>query len=549
MSPDVRRDLWAWVAWRAERSPSRPLAFDEHDRRLDFGGLYARAERVAAGLVEAGVRPGSRVVWILPTRLEALILTAALARIGCQQVPIMPSYGRRELAFVLAQARPDHVLVGPPWRGTDHAALVRELLAESRPPDTSDTRQTSADRALIVADPALPEASPELLPPPTSPSDDPVRWIFYTSGTTSEPKGALHGDGSLLASAIALDAPHRFHEDDRVSLVFPYAHIGGPSLLFSALRVGHALILVEAFDLEVVTRTLSRHGVTLAGSGPVFWQAYLAAQRAQPDRPLFPRLRALIGGGAAKPAHLHAEAKEVLGVPILSGYGSTECPGLAYNHLGDAEDVLASDGRAVESVEIRIVRPDGALAGPDEEGEICVRGAMLFRGYLGADESPFDEAGFFATGDLGRLDASGSLRVTGRIKDVIIRKGETLGAKEIEDVLGADPLIAEVAVIGLPDAERGERCCAVVVPARGAGSLSLADIQARCAREGLMRTKHPEQLEQLDALPRNSTGKVLKDELRRRFGVVAKDGWPRDEPIGADGSVNAERDAREGSRR
>jgi len=264
--------------------------------------------------------------------------------------------------------------------------------------------------------------------------------------------------------------------------------------------------------------------VTLAGSGPAFWQAFIAAQRDAPDRRLFPALRALIGGGAAKPAHLDAEARAVLGVPILSGYGSTECPGLAYNCLGDPDAALASDGRAVEGVEIRIVRADGRVAAPGEEGEIRVRGPMLFRGYLGQARSPLDADGLFPSGDLGRLDEDGLLLVTGRMKDVIIRKGENLSAKEIEDVLGPHPRIAEVAVVGLPDEARGERCCAVVVPRRGRPAPTLAELASWCDEAGLAKLKHPEQLELVDVLPRNETGKVLKAALRARFG----------EPTGAD---------------
>lgn len=510
-------DLWSWIAWRARTSPDRPLALDEHDRTLEFAQLHSRAERVAAALVEAGLRPGTRIAWIMSTRLESIVLTGALARLGCEQVPLMPSLGHRELGFALSQARPDHVLLGSSPQARDHESFVRAHF-RTDPAFVEDT-----DRVLDLGA-TLPESDPSSLPAYAAALDDPTRWIFYTSGTTSNPKGVLHSDGTLLGAAIGLEWPHRFDADDRVSLLFPYAHIGGPTLLFSALRLGHALILVERFDPAVVTETLSRCGVTMAGSGPAFWQALIAAQRAAPDRALFPRLRALIGGGAAKPAHLHDEARQILGVPIVSGYGSTECPGLAYNHLDDPEPVLHTDGRAVEGVEIRISGAnDGsrerstAYAKPGEEGEILVRGPMLCRGYLGEARLPLDEAGFLHTGDLGRLDEAGQLVVSGRIKDIIIRKGENISAKEIEDLLGTHPAIADVAVVGLPDPERGERCCAIVVSKSNAAAPSLAEITAFCRQAGLMRFKHPEQLEVIEALPRNDTGKILKAELRKRF--------------------------------
>jgi cyclohexanecarboxylate-CoA ligase len=153
------------------------------------------------------------------------------------------------------------------------------------------------------------------------------------------------------------------------------------------------------------------------------------------------------------------------------------------------------------------------------EGEIRVRGTMLFRGYLDArlDAAAFDSEGYLRTGDLGRLDAAGQLVVTGRAKDIIIRKGENLSAKEIEDLLVRHPAVAEVAVIGLPDPERGERCCAVVVASHREAAPSLEDLCLHCEAAGLMKQKYPEQLECVDALPRNSTGKILKAELRDRF--------------------------------
>ena len=180
--------------------------------------------------------------------------------------------------------------------------------------------------------------------------------------------------------------------------------------------------------------------------------------------------------------------------------------------------LAASEGRATRDTEIRVVRPDGTLAAPGEEGEIRVRGPHLCRGYVDAslDAEAFDAAGFLRTGDLGRLDADGYLVVTGRLKDVIIRKGENISAKEIEDHLAAHPKVRDVAVIGLPDAERGERACAVVVPAVPADPPTLAEIASFLRARGLAAQKLPEQLELVRELPRNASGKVLKRELRGR---------------------------------
>jgi cyclohexanecarboxylate-CoA ligase len=171
---------------------------------------------------------------------------------------------------------------------------------------------------------------------------------------------------------------------------------------------------------------------------------------------------------------------------------------------------------------VRIVRLDGVPAGPDEEGEVRVRGPMVFHGYTDAalDKEAFDEDGFFRTGDLGRLRADGHLTLTGRLKDVIVRKGENISAKEIEDLLYTHPKVVEVAVIGLPDSDRGERVCAVVQLADDAGNLELDDVVAFCREAGLMTQKIPEQLEIRTDWPRAGTGKIVKKTLRDEYAVA-----------------------------
>jgi acyl-CoA synthetase (AMP-forming)/AMP-acid ligase II len=230
-------------------------------------------------------------------------------------------------------------------------------------------------------------------------------------------------------------------------------------------------------------------------------------------------MRLLIGGGAAKPANMQRDAREVLGVDVVSGYGLTECPALVLNSAGDPDDVLATDGRTMVGAEMRIVHLDGTIADAGEEGEIQVRGDMLFLGYLDEtlDADALTDDHWLRTGDLGRMDRRGQLTVTGRLKDVIIRKGENISAKEVEDVLVHLASVRDVAVIGLADDERGERCCAVVVPVNPDCPPTLADLVAHCIAAGLMRQKIPEQIEILDALPYNSTGKVLKADLRKRY--------------------------------
>ena len=502
------RGLWSLVEQRAALSPDRVLVVDEHQRSVTFGEFRHLAERAAAGLYAQGVGHNTRVMWMLPTWIESLVLSAALARLGAVQVPLIPVYREREVGFIARQCAAPLLLVPHVWRGTDYVALA-----------TTATATMDAPPRLVVVDRALPDGDPSTLPPPPPrPAPDELRWIFYTSGTTSDPKGAKHSDATIAASSWGMIEPWRLSDDDVMTLIFPYAHIGGVSLLIISLMAGNELVIVETFDRQLVIDSLMRNGVTLAGSGPAFWRTFIDEQQQHEDR-LFPRLRLLIGGGAAKPANMQRDAREVLGVDVVSGYGLTECPALVLNHAGDPDDVLATDGRTMVGAEMRIVHLDGVVARPDEEGEIQVRGDMLFLGYLdeSLDADALTDDGWLHTGDLGRMDARGQLTVTGRLKDVIIRKGENISAKEVEDVLVHHVEVRDVAVIGLPDDERGERCCAVIVPVAPEHPPTLADLVAHCIAAGLMRQKIPEQLEVLDALPYNSTGKVLKADLRKRY--------------------------------
>ncbi|HZO08708.1 MAG TPA: AMP-binding protein, partial [Myxococcota bacterium] len=357
--------------------------------------------------------------------------------------------------------------------------------------------------------------------PASAPEAAPVRFVFYTSGTTADPKGALHTDHTLMHQGRILCDVLELVPADRIALAFPFTHIGGLGWLIAGLMSGAAHIVIPAFDAKKSIDALARHGVTLGGAGTVFHQAYLAAQRERGGPSIFPRIRAFPGGGAPKPPQLHYDlVKEIGGVGIVSGWGMTEGPIWAMSSVRDASDKLAhTEGRATRGVELRVVKQDGTPAATGEEGELRARGPQMCRGYLDAslNAQAFDEAGFFRTGDLGTLDAEGHVIITGRLKDVIIRKGENISAKEVEDLLYPHPKVADVAVIGLPDPKLGERCCAVVACRDPADPLRFDEMIAYLTAQGLMRQKLPEQLEIVDQVPRNPTGKILKHELRSRF--------------------------------
>ncbi|KAB1147225.1 cyclohexanecarboxylate-CoA ligase [Streptomyces luteolifulvus] len=494
------RTLWELVGRRADLTPHRPVLLQD-DRTLTFGELRERAERVAAGLYGMGVRPGTVVAWQLPTRIETALLSFALARVGAVQTPVIPFYRDREVGFALRESKAEFFAVPGEWRGFDHTEMARRLGA----------------KGIFEAYDTLPEGDPRVLPAPPSEGTS-VRWIYWTSGTTSDPKGVLHTDRSLIAGGSCLAHALRPSAADVGSIAFPYAHIGGPDYTVMLLLYGFPAVMFEQFALPDALDGYRRHGVTIAGGSTAFYSMFLAEQRKQPGRPVIPTLRLLAGGGAPKPEELHHAVVREMGVQLTHGYGMTEVPMITMGSPDDtAENLATTEGRPPEGMEIRIV-----------DGEVRLRGEAVCRGYLDPAQTAeaFDEEGFLRTGDLGRLTDGGHLMLTGRLKDVIIRKGENISAKEIEDLLHGHPAVADVAVVGLPDAERGERVCAVIETVEQppeAEELTLEAVTSYLRAEGLSVHKLPEQLEVVDALPRGETlRKVLKYKLRERYSGTVK---------------------------
>ncbi|MEV1062312.1 AMP-binding protein [Streptomyces sp. NPDC050263] len=487
------RTLWDLLARRAALTPDRRVLLQE-DRALTFGELRDRAERVAAGLHDMGVRPGTVVAWQLPTRLETAVLSFALARLGAVQSPVIPFYRDREVGFALRESKAEFFAVPGAWRGFDHTEMARRLGA----------------KGVFEAYDDLPEGDPAVLPAPPADGAS-VRWIYWTSGTTSDPKGVLHTDRSLIAGGSCLAHALRLTADDVGSMAFPYAHIAGPDYTVMLLLYGFPAVMFEHFALPDALEGYRRHGVTVAGGSTAFYSMFLAEQRKQPHTRVIPTLRLLAGGGAPKPPEVYHAVVREMGVQLTHGYGMTEVPMITMGAPDDtAENLATTEGRPPEGMEIRVV-----------DGEVRLRGEAVCRGYLdpGQSAEAFDTDGFLRTGDLGHVTSSGHLVLTGRLKDVIIRKGENVSAKEIEDLLAAHPAVGDVAVIGLPDAERGELVCAVVERAAGGGeALTLEAVTSYLRAGGLSVHKLPERLEVVEALPRNETlRKVLKYKLRERF--------------------------------
>ncbi len=522
--PQFPPTFWELIEERSALTPDARMLVDDMGRSLT-SGEYADACVTLAAVLESrfGVGQGTVVTWQLPTTLEAAVLMGALAKIGAVQNPVIPMLRRREVGFITEQVGAQLLVVPGHWRGFDFPAMAADIAADvgcdALVVDHVDGARDELGLALPGVDSSAPgpAAEPLRVERPARPERT-VSWIYYSSGTTAEPKGVRHSDRTVMHGATGMIAVLGMADTDVYPVAFPIAHIGGMSALTAQLMTGSLLAFSDGFHPETSPEFMSSVDATLLGSAIPFFRAYLAAQERAGAEPLFPHLRACLNGGAPRTLALHQRVAATLGGRgILSAWGLTEFPIAAMGAFSDTEEQVAStEGRPVPGVVAVAVGPDGVDLPPGEEGELVLTGPQMCLGYVdpGLDAEAFDPLGRLRTGDLGVIEPTGHVRITGRAKDVIIRNAENLSALEMETVLDQHPDVAEVAVIGVPDERTGERACAVIVATPGRSVPTLDDVAAHFRELGVPNQKIPEQIAVVDELPRNSLGKILKRELR-----------------------------------
>lgn len=477
------------------------------------GEIREAAKRMAAGLRTRGVRPGDAVAVQLANRTEASVAYAAVLMAGGVLVPIVHIYGPSEVRFILEQA--DAVMIIQPdrWRTTDFSSRIATY-----------TDLPSLRHVVTVGDDAPAGAvswhdlstSAEYIRP-TVHADD-IALLVYTSGTTSAPKGVQHSHNSLLAEVRSEPGSPGGRREGVQLVSFPPGHIAGVSNVLRPLLRGRSAVYLESWDASVAAELISRYRVTSTSGTPFHLAGLLDVAGVEA------KLRTLTNflvGAATVPEALVRRA-EAAGIATFRSYGSTEHPTATSGHAGESVAArLGTDGAPMAGVRIRILDGDGADAPVGVDGEVVLQGPDQFVGYRDArlDADVFTVDGWMRTGDLGHLDGQGRLTITDRIKDVVIRAGETISSSQVEDVIACHPAIAEAAVVAAPDPRYGEVVGAVVVLAPGA-SLTLDELRAHFESSGLARQKTPERLVVVDTLPRTALGKVRKSDLRaEHFGV------------------------------
>lgn len=493
----------------ATQHPQRTLIVDG-DIRLDAGSLYEKASALAQAFLQRQPA-GSVVSFMLPNWHETAVIYAAATLAGMVVNPILPSLRDHDLGFMLKDVNTRFLFIPAEFRQHDYVAMLERVSAKlDEPPEVIVVRgdqhrlgsQTGFSSYDIFSQPSEAQPLPQV-------DADAVHMIMYTSGTTGRPKGVMHSHNSIHALIRQIGEHWLTEPGDKFLVASPISHIGGSIYAFECpLLLDATAVLMEHWNPQQAVALLQQERCThFAGATPFLTQILTAARQADtrlPDLKLF-----VCGGASVPPSLIHEATAYFEKAAVTRVYGSTEVPVMTVGAVGDVHHAAETDGQPGIARILLRTAPD------QNSAEAVAKGPQMLVGYLHPEDeaSVFDDEGFFRTGDLARWVDDRYLMIVGRAKDIIIRHGENIAPKEIEDLLIGHPDIAEVAIVGLPDPKTGERACAVVV-AKSASQPTLADLSGYLMDKGVAKFKLPEQLAVWEALPKNDAGKILKHKIR-----------------------------------
>jgi acyl-CoA synthetase len=503
---------------KAAQTPDEIAFFLEREPDVSYAAIADEARRLITGLRGLGLREGDVVSFQFPNWREGAAIDIAAAALGLVVNPIVPIYRDAELRFILGDAATRLIFIPEQYRSIDYIRMLSGLRAEL--PGLAHVVTVRAEKdwpgalryeALLDQPPAALDSLPEIDP-------NSVKCRLYTSGTTGFPKAVLHSHNTLTRiSDNAIEHGH-IGASDVMLMPSPITHITGYSSGLSLPFISDCRsALMERWDATAAVEFIHRVQATLTVGATPFLQELVDVAESRGDG--LPSMRQFSCGGASVPHQLVRRAYEVFDNCLtVRVYGSTETPIITLGWLDDPLLAATTDGQ-VYGYEVRLLDLEGNEVPPGEEGEIAARGPGMFLGY--ADEQQNREAhtpdGFFLTGDIGRITPEGAVLITDRRKDIIIRGGENLSAREIEDCLHGHPAVKEAAVVSMPHPRLGEGVCAYIIPAEGEDAPSVAALADFMLAAGMARQKSPERIIAVADLPRTPSGKVRKDLLRRRL--------------------------------
>jgi cyclohexanecarboxylate-CoA ligase len=502
-------------------SPGKIAIIDSRGS-VTFGELTTQAARCAQALLALGLKPGDVIALQLPNWIEFLVAHLAATRIGVVSSLITPMSRDREVAHMLRLSDAKLLIIPDTFRGHDYRAMIARVRGEL--PDLQ--------QVVVVGEPSAADVSWQAFMAsghgntPTAhlrPDANDVTEIVFTSGATGEPKGVMHTSNTIVAPQLALASSLQLKRDDVIHIASTIAHqtgfLNGVRL---PIQLGATVVLQDVWNPEQMVEWIAKHRITVSSGSATFLLDMLRAKNlGQCDLSSFRIFRC---GGGPIPRALLREAREKLPhVGIHCGWGQTENAVVTLTRIGAPDEkLLNTDGCAQPGMEVRVVDAKNQLLPPGTEGRLQCRGPFMFVGYVKQDaltRENFDGE-WFDTGDLATLDAEGFIRITGRLKDIIIRGGENIPVKYVEDILYEDARVQDAAIVAMPDPRLGERACAFVICREGQ-ALDMQSMQAFLAQRGVAKVYWPERLEIAHELPRTANGKIRKADLRARLAGKA----------------------------
>ena len=541
----------------AREDPHRELVFDPVFGRFSYADIDAQVARLAHGLMARGIGPGDVVILQLPNWAPFLVFHIALTAIGAITALVPFVYREHEIGGVAALTGARALVVPDEYRGFSYRRMAVRVRAactdlrhvflvdpesrdqehdQGRDEDRGDGRDENRDAGPAEADGFVDYAS--FMDEPwerTAPRDlaalapglEDLTAIGFTSGTTGDLKGVMFDTRVIAAVNRGFVDRYGLNENDRVLGGSPLGHaVGFTHALRMTLTIGGSIVLQQRWEPGEAIELIRRERCTYMAAATPFLMD-IVGHPALEKAGRLPSLRLFLCGGASIPEQLARDAREALPHTFTSPlWGMTECGGVTTCPFdAPAEKRHATDGKPCGGMELKVVDASGTEVPRGVEGELYARGPMVARGYYGREDltrESFLPDGFFRTGDQARMDEDGYIKITGRIKDLIIRGGVNIAPVEIESVLFSHPKVANAAVVGMPDPRLGERICAFVVLntcSEADATLTVEEVRGWMAQAGLAKPKWPERIEVVDGFPMTASGKVQKFRLREEIAA------------------------------
>ncbi len=512
------KNLADYAQQKASATPEAVAIYTEDGEHIYFGSIFDEALALASAMAGLGLRAGDVISFQLPNWREAVAVDIAAVWLGLVVNPVIPIYRDRELAFILADSRSRCLFIPGVYRGFDFPDMIERLKPQL--PDLQhviSVRQGSDVKAVLRYEDLIQQRVGPI--PEKQPTDmQAVKLIMYTSGTTGRAKAVRHTHQSLARAIDNGVEAWELGAEDVMLMPSPVTHITGfANGIEQAFISDCKTAFMERWDVNNAVTYIERVGATGCVSATPFLQELV--EKAKTDALDLPSLRFFACGGASVPPNLITDAHSVLAnCRAFRVYGCTEAPLITVGFLKPEEEILAAttDGR-INNWDVIIADDDGNPLAQGVDGEILVRGPAMMLGY-GEEEQTrqaIDNRGYFYTGDIGHITPEGAIVITDRKKDIIIRGGENISAREIEDVLHQHPIISQAAVVAMPHERLGEGVCVFLVTRDGT-QLDLAELQSFLEQAGLAKQKWPQRVELCEALEQTASGKVRKDVLRQK---------------------------------